>query len=633
MAKLLQVDGLRRFQSNLRTDKEKEDFRRHLRRYVNIYSPDCPWEVTSTNRYTITTHEASVTARRPIKKNETIKYLAGIQVVISSREEKDISKRKKDFSIVVSSRSKSTSLFMGPARFANHDCNANATLMTTSQSGIEIVALRPIEAGEEITVIYGDNYFGDDNCECLCQTCENLLRNGWEPEDGPVSWPVKEEDSSETYGLRRRRRDYSVGSSSRTSSVVPTTRNTTSKPFSKSGLSNEVDRESPSAAPAQTPRIGKRSYDAIASPPVTPAKRLKRTAKPSPESSVSRDASVDDSGNSDVVDTDITTPEQSPEHIPNDLDTMVLSMEDITPFPSDEVHGLPSPQSVRAGPVEGYSNETIAASIEVEQSQSSTETTTPRKYERRTFRDPTPPARLRKQGDYVLTAALISKPNTAWVQCAICVSHYVGSIAAVASICPRCERHSKLYGYVWPKTDKEGPKDREERNLGYTTMHPFTALAGAEHGSDTQLDTRDSDSESEAPTPRGRRQKRGPVRAATKPRGTKTKVLSKPKKGTSVRMPLKKTKVKPVSRARATASSPAKRKTLTAKTKPGPKPVKGSKTAVRSASKLVKRVPARSSNSDVERIIRPRRGSQDAGLRRSGRERRVSSRLSDVYDP
>ena len=41
------------------------------------------------------------------------------------------------------------------------------------------------------------------------------------------------------------------------------------------------------------------------------------------------------------------------------------------------------------------------------------------------------------------------------------------------SSCPRCERHSKLYGYMWPKTDKEGINDREERVLDHRTVHRF----------------------------------------------------------------------------------------------------------------------------------------------------------------
>src|SRR3569833_190537 len=189
-AKLLATSGLKKFYNGLKTDKEKLDLKRHLRRYMQIYLPDCPFEVSSTNRYTIFTHEASITARRYIKKNETIKYLCGIQVVITPEEEAELSKRKKDFSIVVSSRNKCANLFMGPARFATHACKANARLKTTEQAGIEIIATKNIDVGDEITVTYGESYFGEDNCECLCQSCEDNLVNGWA--QGEVSAPEQQ---------------------------------------------------------------------------------------------------------------------------------------------------------------------------------------------------------------------------------------------------------------------------------------------------------------------------------------------------------------------------------------------------------------------------------------------------------
>src|SRR5438045_4853979 len=66
-SQLLALSGLRKFMDNLETDKEKEDFRRHLRRYIDIYLPECPFEISSTNRYTVVTHEAAVTARKFIK--------------------------------------------------------------------------------------------------------------------------------------------------------------------------------------------------------------------------------------------------------------------------------------------------------------------------------------------------------------------------------------------------------------------------------------------------------------------------------------------------------------------------------------------------------------------------------------
>lgn len=190
-SKLLELSGVAKYLRSLRTDDEKEHFERHLRKYVNIYLPDCPFEVDTTNRYTIMTAEACIKARKTIRKGEAIKYLSGIQVEMSEKEEKELSSRT-DFSIVLSSRRKRPSLFLGPARFANHDCDSNAKLNTTGPHGIHIVARKDIQAGEEITVTYGDDYFGIENCECLCATCESLARNGWDPRG-----PVLHEDSSD----------------------------------------------------------------------------------------------------------------------------------------------------------------------------------------------------------------------------------------------------------------------------------------------------------------------------------------------------------------------------------------------------------------------------------------------------
>ncbi len=152
---LLELPGLKKFLAGLKTGKEKDDFRRHLRRYINIYLPDCPFEVSTTNRYTMVTHEAAVSARRLIKKGEVVKYLCGTQVIMTEEEEEVARSSRRDFSIVVSSRKKAASLFLGPARFANHDCGANARLTTRGVLGMDIVAVRDIEIGEEITVTYG----------------------------------------------------------------------------------------------------------------------------------------------------------------------------------------------------------------------------------------------------------------------------------------------------------------------------------------------------------------------------------------------------------------------------------------------------------------------------------------------
>ncbi|KAG6129818.1 hypothetical protein E4U38_004811 [Claviceps purpurea] len=530
--KLLATDGLRRFLSSLKTAKEKDDFKRHLHRYVQIYLPDCAWEVSSTNRYTIVSHEASITARRYIKRNEAIKYLSGIQVVITPAEEQEISVRKKDFSIVVSSRSKSTSLFMGPARFANHDCDANAKLMTTGHAGIVIVAVRPIEAGEEITVSYGDNYFGEDNCECLCKTCEKGLKNGWasaESAEGATPQSKQGNEGNEVYSLRRRRRDDSIGGS-RTPSVTPGIRPRVMRTRPKvSRLSFAQDSSAAEQLVPGTPSGRKRPEAALATPPITPAKRLRHTIDLVPASFASspRGSSIGSglsSSHEEPVETDVTSPEKNtPEPVvqtpikvsrhrawgPVMEPTRSGSVCSVTPLSPESIHHT-EPQSPRlsqldtvnvsrttsaaasmsiaailnmTSPTEPRPVTTIAASIEaVDRSEVAAATKVQRhasKIERMQQglakgQDHPRKMRVRKPGDYVLTPLLLAEPDMAWIQCTICNDYFVQQHAyCTKASCPRCERHSKLYGYMWPKTDKAGPWDKEERVLDHRLVHRF----------------------------------------------------------------------------------------------------------------------------------------------------------------
>lgn len=177
--RIIQLPALRKYYNTLQSEKEKNDFRRHAAKYINIWLPDCAFEISFTNRYMVDQWEGKTTARKFIKAGEKIKYLCGELVGISLGEEDDERFIENAFSITYSSRRKTPSLFLGPARFSNHDCNANAKLESRGNEGMCVIAVRDIEVGMEINVHYGDNYFGEDNCECLCASCEKYGQGGW----------------------------------------------------------------------------------------------------------------------------------------------------------------------------------------------------------------------------------------------------------------------------------------------------------------------------------------------------------------------------------------------------------------------------------------------------------------------
>ncbi|KAK7967473.1 histone-lysine N-methyltransferase SET9 [Apiospora aurea] len=579
VAKFLATAGLRKFHNGLKTEKEKDAFQKHLRRYMQIYLPDSPFEVNTTNRYTISTHEAAVTARRFIKKGQPVKYLSGIQVLMSAEEEEDISRRKKDFSIVVSSRNKCASLFMGPARFANHDCDANAELKIISQSSIEIYAKRNIDVGDEITVTYGDNYFGEDNCECLCQTCETRLVNGWAQPEGAVTLQksVEEEAEAEGYTLRRRRRDGSSARSSRTPSVTPDIRPKVRKSGSRSLLrTNSGASMTDSPAPETLLRQKrKREYESLKTPPVTPAKKAKTMEfeqVPIP-ASLSRRSSVASSTVSDYVtgatsdsgstETDLTIPDdlkeakstlQSPNLTPikaampslkseeSDMPTfsnVAASIESAGPTEADvaqetvyaapasgivansvpvsssnpddgetvDMIVIPPPLTPASKPAEQLPSTPPSAINTIQESPAKRGRGRPRGSATKPKSAPDSPESLpssqtqevkvedprqpdvmstaeqkkstaesqthRTPGDYTLTPLLLTG-NSAWIICTLCSSAFVQQDAYYTrSSCPRCERHSRLYGYQWPKTVKEGKHDKEERILDHREIHRF----------------------------------------------------------------------------------------------------------------------------------------------------------------
>ncbi|KAF1961807.1 hypothetical protein CC80DRAFT_488215 [Byssothecium circinans] len=530
MQDLVKLPGLKKYMNGLK-DKEREHFARHLRRYVSIYMPDCPFEVTTTNRYTITDHEASITARRDIGPREEIKYLTGVQVAMTEEQEKSLELARKDFSLVISSRKKTRSLFLGPARFANHDCDANAMLSTKGYDGMQVVAVKHIAEGEEITVSYGEDYFGDDNEECLCHTCENRQENGWAPfkreedsdeeDEDDAEEPEKEQsDLAETadpgegsYSLRKKRKHE--GSADGHHDSTPTKRTKIEEKeqppsptrridqlrgkflknaVSASSLRQEVPVSSiEDSATSQSSRdirsqqrvgLFSLSYDESPS-----SRNSTPNTTGSPKSSQSTDAtSVDE--DQPMANTSREQPKLAPEII---HEMPALGVATI----KDEVTQVSTPWKTL------FADDTTSELSDLSETQELDDTLQeikkrkradlplPPRNTRSTSRNevqnrvgtPVPDYNLdegwmpnpRKPGDYMTSRSRLSGKDCKWAECQNCEDNFVQEDAhrGTRKECPRCERHSKLYGYAWPKTEREGKHDTEERVLDHRTIHRF----------------------------------------------------------------------------------------------------------------------------------------------------------------
>lgn len=176
---LFGLPGLQRLRDSTLSLTEKQLLRSHLRTYFHMFRPQCPFEIMFVNRYDYTRFEGAVFARRPIKAGEFVQFLIGTTARLSEKEETSLRQTGKDFSVVRSGNSKSLSVLLGPARFVNHDCNPNCRLITVRSDRIAVDALRDIDEGEEITVFYSNDYFGEGNRDCLRTTCH-----------GTPSWTV-----------------------------------------------------------------------------------------------------------------------------------------------------------------------------------------------------------------------------------------------------------------------------------------------------------------------------------------------------------------------------------------------------------------------------------------------------------
>lgn len=186
------------------TQKQINAFATHASRYFELYNPSGSIEIAHTSRYSERTgkSELCILATRSMAPGTVITELKGSMANLTDDEDRELKRAglrngdiRRDFSVIHSKSMKKNHLFLGPARFVNHDCNNNCELFREGRY-ITFRVLRQINIGEEITAHYGDGYFGRKNRHCLCETCEKNGRGGYAPEQDDESGEPSDSSSN-----------------------------------------------------------------------------------------------------------------------------------------------------------------------------------------------------------------------------------------------------------------------------------------------------------------------------------------------------------------------------------------------------------------------------------------------------
>uniref|UniRef100_A0A0N4ZBK7 SET domain-containing protein n=1 Tax=Parastrongyloides trichosuri TaxID=131310 RepID=A0A0N4ZBK7_PARTI len=167
------IGGIRKYCVNF-SRKELIELKNHLHRYlssIGTHSGVCfekNYKNCKENNFGI-----RVVASEEFDEGDELEYVTGCFVYLDEEDKKTYIKPGiNDFSIMESKSGEKDVCLLGPASFINHDCNPNVKYECKGGDVITIVAIKDINVGDELFVSYGKNFFGKNNVDCKCNTCD-----------------------------------------------------------------------------------------------------------------------------------------------------------------------------------------------------------------------------------------------------------------------------------------------------------------------------------------------------------------------------------------------------------------------------------------------------------------------------
>ena len=108
---------------------EMVHFRKLIGWYFMLYSKECQFDISTTAKYVPKTRECCVVSRMEIPARTKILGLCGLFCPVSDDFVECLTAQNRDFSVMYSQTRQSEGIFVGPARFVNHDCNPNCEVI------------------------------------------------------------------------------------------------------------------------------------------------------------------------------------------------------------------------------------------------------------------------------------------------------------------------------------------------------------------------------------------------------------------------------------------------------------------------------------------------------------------------